>query len=271
MTNISNNITRRKMTLRLSAQVNENNLYLSKNVRVNNSGTSQGTNQNILIIGGSEEEWDAHHISPNLNLTSCNVVVIEHGNSSYIRYSEKLKNRGCDIYDVDSPEIKESIDSFASNLFEKANKSALFINTMKMSAQEVAFIISNLYEHIFTKINNNKKIRISNHLQIYIKDISCISYIKDFDYIIACQRSYNVGSSILLNKIEELERICLKSHKEIINNCDIKVVMDNSFKYLTEKYLQEMRTGIKWDKEILPNECIISIRGYGTCIDEKLR
>lgn len=103
----------------------------------------------------------------------------------------------------------------------------------------VSLLYSQLFETLYYQAEHNKNKRLKIPVVFYLDEFANIGKIPDFTNKLATMRKYGISCSVILQNLNQLEKMYEKDYKSLVGNCDSIVFLGSGEKD-TQKYFSEL-------------------------------
>lgn len=103
----------------------------------------------------------------------------------------------------------------------------------------VSLLYSQLFETLYYQAEHNDNKRLKIPVVFYLDEFANIGKIPDFTNKLATMRKYGISCSVILQNLNQLEKMYEKDYKSLVGNCDSIVFLGSGEKD-TQKYFSEL-------------------------------
>lgn len=238
---------------------------------------NRNINSNVLVVGNVDMTHSYYHIASNLLQADTSSVVIDPFGWMTRKYTEKLREKGFDVYsctdDADGKIIlKTSGHGEIVSGTECIRQNLGCITRLIGERKGILFLsgenVQNLLSVVLDAVSSDKKEYICFYLDEFVgllrlhSDSGIYFKIKDF---MSKAEAYHIGFHIIVQYIDQLKEIYGEEYKEIISMCDTLFFADYNSENM--KFMAEM-TGIS--DGIPVNKNLVYFKGHKPVLCDKL-
>lgn len=188
-------------------------------------------NTNVLVVGSAGTGKSYNYVESNLLQENHSAVVLDYSGTYAYRYAEYFRNKGHQVCVLDF--TKENKDTDVVSIDTMTSQQTYLFIRYDPSLQEQRNLVSDYLSELITAIYEYgdrsleqrsyygfpNGMRLERHIQFYLDDFQFLA-IPSFRKIIATCRPYNVGTSVIVQNIDQLERQYGENWVEIPACCD---------------------------------------------------